>query len=131
MDPERPREDRGGDFDGEGEQRGGAVLPRLDPDLVEAPARLVTDGGDLLCVEDQPQSRDAVRGRQRVVVEETPGVGPVFLAVDGAERAKATSGRSEFVNASWNGASSVRMAPLASPKRLRTCWSRRITGRGG
>ena len=37
---------------------------------MEAPALLVTDGGDLLCVEDQPQSRRRGPGRQRVVVED-------------------------------------------------------------
>ncbi|MGW0615811.1 hypothetical protein [Streptomyces sp. NPDC002788] len=52
----------------------------------------LADGGDLLCVEDQQQSRDAVRGRQGVVVEEAPGVRPAFLAVDGAERACPSDG---------------------------------------
>ncbi|MFJ3229308.1 hypothetical protein ACIPJS_39145 [Streptomyces sp. NPDC086783] len=52
----------------------------------------LTDGGDLLCVEDQQQSRDAVRGRQRFVVEDTPSVGLAFLAVDGALRAGPADG---------------------------------------
>jgi hypothetical protein len=130
VDSEHPSEDRSGDFGGEAEQRGGAVLLGPDPDFVEALADLVVaegasrltsgekpggvlrgadlsfaaagrdeiadqagqrrgeddrrgaerdgdgvavevdvvdgelaDGGDLLCIVDQQQSRDAVRGR--------------------------------------------------------------------
>ncbi|MCC9710606.1 hypothetical protein E4N62_38445, partial [Streptomyces sp. MNU76] len=51
---------------------------------VHVPDGELADGGDLLRVEDQQQSRDAVRGRQCVVAEQAAGVGPAFLAVDGA-----------------------------------------------
>ncbi|MEU6019722.1 hypothetical protein ABZ826_39005 [Streptomyces sp. NPDC047515] len=45
VDAEYPGEDGGGQFGGEGEQRGGAVLPKPDPDLVETLADPVVAEG--------------------------------------------------------------------------------------
>ena len=45
------------------------------------------DAGDALGVEEQEQASDPVGGRQRVVVQEPPGVVPAFLAVVRAARA--------------------------------------------
>jgi hypothetical protein len=55
VDPEHPGEDRGGDFGGEGERRGGAVLLGPNPDLVEAlPDLVVAEGASRLTSWEQP-----------------------------------------------------------------------------
>lgn len=65
--------DQAGEWCGEDDRRG-AERDRdgfaVDGDVVD---RELADGGDLLCVENQQQSRDAVGGRQGVVVEEAAG----------------------------------------------------------
>ncbi|MFH8401423.1 hypothetical protein ACH4E9_28845 [Streptomyces anulatus] len=61
MDPKHPGEDRGGDFCGESEQRCGAVLPWLDPDLVEALSDpVVPEGVPRASSGEQPG--DVIRG---------------------------------------------------------------------
>lgn len=57
MDPEHSGEDRGGDFGGEGEQCGGAVLLGPDPDFVEALADpVVAEGASRLASGEKPGS---------------------------------------------------------------------------
>lgn len=60
-----------------------------DVDVVDGE---LADRGNLLRVEDQQQSSNAIRGGQRVVAEEASCVGPAFLAVDGALRAGPADG---------------------------------------
>ena len=58
---EHPGEDRGGQFGGEGEQRGGSVLPGLQADLLEALAEpVVGEGQSGAAAGEQP--RHVVRG---------------------------------------------------------------------
>lgn len=76
VDPEHPGEDRGGDFGGEREQRGGAVLFGPDSDLVEALADPVVPEGM-----SGASSREKPRG-----------------VVGGADLGLAAAGRNEFAD---------------------------------